>query len=671
MLAAFHGSPSARPEGGSRGTVDALARCFAGHGGELRLAAPAEAIEVAAGRATAVRAGGERIEARRAVISSIDARRVFSELVAAEHVPPAVAREVAGIHVGRRNVSELKVDAVIARLPELPGPAGFERALMLSPNTDADIEAAFARIALGELPERPPLMIGFPSTREAGWARDPDHHVIWLSTFVPWALADGEWDEAAARVRVRLHLERGRARTRRADRAGRAPDHRTARLAAPDREPERVPEPRRDVARPAARHAALARARPLRDADRGPLPDRGRDPPRRRGDRDAGPQRGRHRALRPRPPPLAADRSPAQPGRDAPRRRPGRPLTEERRVTPVTAAEPLELLTGYQGAAIVAAAVETGVAGAIADGERPAGDVAAELGTHPRATAYLLGAMVALGLAERTAAGFRLSGAGACLSPDAADSIAEIVRKEWFFYRAWSGLPESVRDGGARIAPWRERLASDPETSLAFLRALDDLADRFGGELPGLAGLERGGRLLDAGGGAGSHSAKLAAAVAGLEPTVLDLEPVEAVLRERHPELPFVAGDLDLPRFGRPEGERWDYVLLANVLHDHPPERCPGLVAEAAALLEPGGTLLIYEWVLGEDGVSPPAVATFAVMMLVENDGGGTWTEAELAGWARDAGLEPEPARRGGGPIAVMRARSAGGDQAETNGGGG
>ncbi|MCL4286126.1 MAG: NAD(P)/FAD-dependent oxidoreductase, partial [Thermoleophilia bacterium] len=163
MLAAFHGAPSARPAGGSRGTVDALARCLAGHGGVLRTGAPAERIELAGGRAVAVHAGGERIAARRAVVSAIDAKRVFGGLVADADVPAGLAREVAAIHVGRRNVSELKVDAVIAGLPDLGAPAGFERALMLSPNTDADIEAAFARIRLGELPERPPMMIGFPS----------------------------------------------------------------------------------------------------------------------------------------------------------------------------------------------------------------------------------------------------------------------------------------------------------------------------------------------------------------------------------------------------------------------------------------------------------------------------------------------------------------------------
>ena len=240
------------------------------------------------------------------------------------------------------------------------------------------------------------------------------------------------------------------------------------------------------------------------------------------------------------------------------------------------------------------------------------------------------------------------------------ESVALIVAKEWFFYRAWAGLPESVGDGHARIPPWRERLAADPGRSLDFLRALDDLAARFGGELPALAGLPGPGRLLDAGGGAGSHAAALARAVPGLEATVLDLPEVEPVLRERHPELAFVPGDLDRPRFGRPPGERWDAVLLANVLHDHPAERCRAVVAAAAGLLAPGGTLLVYEWVLDEGGDTPPAVALFDLMMLVENEGGAAWTASELTAWLRAAGLTGVELRRGGGPIAVLRATAPG-----------
>ncbi|MFN8160807.1 MAG: NAD(P)/FAD-dependent oxidoreductase [Solirubrobacterales bacterium] len=203
FLAAGHGSPSIRPAGGSRGTVDALVRCLEAAGGRLRCSAPAERIELAGGRAGAVVAGGERITVRRGVVSAIDARRVFLGLLEEADVPPALLEEVRRIHTTQHNVSELKVDAIVTAPGSLPGPPGFERALMLSPNSGSDIAAAFARIGCGELPERPPLMVGFPSRLEDGWAGEGED-AVWLSTFVPWALRSGAWDgdalEAAAEL---------------------------------------------------------------------------------------------------------------------------------------------------------------------------------------------------------------------------------------------------------------------------------------------------------------------------------------------------------------------------------------------------------------------------------------------------------------------------------------
>lgn len=201
-LAAFHGAPAARPAGGSRSTVEALVRCLEAAGGSVVCNAPAESVEVAGGRAVAVVAGGVRYPAARGVVSAVDARRLFGGgpggpggLVAAEHVPARLAGELRRIHSGRRNVSELKVDAVIDALPAVE-PAGFERAFMLSANTITDIEQSFARVQLGELAERPPVMIAFPSTLEPGWAPE-GRAVAWVSTFVPWRPASGAWDEAA------------------------------------------------------------------------------------------------------------------------------------------------------------------------------------------------------------------------------------------------------------------------------------------------------------------------------------------------------------------------------------------------------------------------------------------------------------------------------------------
>jgi SAM-dependent methyltransferase len=205
------------------------------------------------------------------------------------------------------------------------------------------------------------------------------------------------------------------------------------------------------------------------------------------------------------------------------------------------------------------------------------------------------------------------------------------------------------------MEPWADRLHADPATSLGFLGALDDLGTRFGAELAGLAGLSGPARVLDVGGGSGIHGANLQSQGGGIAVTVLDLAPVEALVRHRHPELRFVAGDLHAERFGRPEGETWDAVLLANVLHDWPATTARALVGRAAALLRRGGALVVYEWLLDETRDGPPDAALFALMMMVENEGGAAYTETEIRGWMTEAGLSAVETRRGHGPIGVMR----------------
>ena len=195
-MAGSHGEPMARPVGGSRATVDALVASLRAAGGELRCGAAVERVETARGRAVAVHAGGERLPATRAVVSAIDARRLFLGLMAPEDVPDGLRDELRRIHVGGRNVSELKVDAVLAGPAPEPGPPGFGGALMLSPNTLADMERAFAEIQLGRIPARPTVMIAFPSALEPGWAPE-GRGAVWLSAFVPWRREDGPWSADA------------------------------------------------------------------------------------------------------------------------------------------------------------------------------------------------------------------------------------------------------------------------------------------------------------------------------------------------------------------------------------------------------------------------------------------------------------------------------------------
>lgn len=155
MLAGSHDIAAARPAGGSRATIGALVACLHSAGGRLVCGAPVQRVELDDDRASAVIAVGERHAARRAIVSAIDARRLFLELIDPARLAPSLVEEVRRIHVGARNVSELKVDAVLERMPDLPGPAGFERSFMLSTNTATDLELAFASIQLGRLAARP------------------------------------------------------------------------------------------------------------------------------------------------------------------------------------------------------------------------------------------------------------------------------------------------------------------------------------------------------------------------------------------------------------------------------------------------------------------------------------------------------------------------------------
>jgi cyclopropane fatty-acyl-phospholipid synthase-like methyltransferase len=200
------------------------------------------------------------------------------------------------------------------------------------------------------------------------------------------------------------------------------------------------------------------------------------------------------------------------------------------------------------------------------------------------------------------------------------------------------------------------RAQKEPETTRSFLTALDDIAALFGGQFAAHVNLGDCRRLLDVGGGVGSYAIALAERYSNLEITILDLPEVVpwalefvgiAGLSDRISVEPH---DFMVDPF--PLG--YDAILLSNVFHDQPPTINQGLLAKAYHALPHKGRAIVYEFLLEPDRLTPASAALFAVMMLVENQGGNVYTVPEIESWLTGAGFQdvgttrlPEPSPMG------------------------
>ncbi|MDX6739632.1 methyltransferase [Actinocorallia sp. A-T 12471] len=272
----------------------------------------------------------------------------------------------------------------------------------------------------------------------------------------------------------------------------------------------------------------------------------------------------------------------------------------------------IDALTGYQPAAAIAAACRVGLFDVLGPGPRTPDEVAAAAGLAPKPTAALLAALTALGLLADgnvpTPLARRLASDG---------DLAPLVRKEAFFASVWTDLDPTLRTGLPRLAPWKERLRTEPEVARDFLAALAVLARETGPDLTVLPEFAPGRRVLDVGGALGSYAVPLAGA--GAHVTLVDLPEVAVWARATVPDTVEVreADVLAVPACGVEPGSA-DTVLLSHLLHDLTDEQCATVLAEARKALAPGGSVVVIEI----PGDAPgPLGPLFDLMMQIETPG--------------------------------------------------
>jgi len=205
LAGALHGLGLPVVRGGSSGFVDAFVRLIEDHGGVVRCNAEVERVVTSDGRATGVVAGGETIEARRAVIANTTPTQLYGRLLAGDAaVPERVAREAARYRFGDRAGTQIHL-----ALSEPPRWQGDERLaaapiVHLTDGLDA-VSRACAEARAGLLPAEPTIVCGQPTALDPGRA-PAGGAIIWIQLQeVPYAprgdaageidVGDGRWTE--------------------------------------------------------------------------------------------------------------------------------------------------------------------------------------------------------------------------------------------------------------------------------------------------------------------------------------------------------------------------------------------------------------------------------------------------------------------------------------------
>jgi len=319
----------------------------------------------------------------------------------------------------------------------------------------------------------------------------------------------------------------------------------------------------------------------------------------------------------------------------------------------------LRLVHGFQAAKVFLLAVEHDFFTPLEKG-CSAEELAAQRSLDARATGLLLNALAALGVLDKRDGVYHNGSAASRWLVHGASYRGHIFKHIHHCWDAWHHLGEVLREGKPREAVEDQALGGDEVHTRNFIRGMDDVTRELAPEV--VAGLDLAGVrvLLDVGGGPARYARAFLERHPLLEEvSVFDLPGALEVARDNLLEFPgagkvkLVPGDFTRD----PLGEGVDLVWISQVLHSLGEPACRELLAKARACLNPGGRVLVHEFLLDDDCAGPPQATLFAVHMLAMTAGGRAYSGAEIGGWLRELGFSDVAVHPGGPETRIVSAR--------------
>ena len=214
--------------------------------------------------------------------------------------------------------------------------------------------------------------------------------------------------------------------------------------------------------------------------------------------------------------------------------------------------------------------------------------------------------------------------------------MAGSLRLERAFYRRWERLADAVRTGQRPEEDRRDEQVGDWARN--FVYGLNDMARPVAPFIAEALALpaDRPLSVIDVGGCHAAYSLALARRNPQLTATVFELPAVVPFAREIIAQAGLAErvavqeGDFQREALG----SGYDVALLFGVLNGEPPEGRPALIRKVYDCLNPGGRIVLRDFVLDDDRAGPPEAAIFALQMLLATEAGGLDTRARLGALA-------------------------------------
>lgn len=290
----------------------------------------------------------------------------------------------------------------------------------------------------------------------------------------------------------------------------------------------------------------------------------------------------------------------------------------------------LEIAGAYQKSKILLTSCELDIFTILGNDEKTAKEVAFEIDTDERATERLMNALCSINLLIKREVHFsNTKGTFRFLVKGQKEFIGNMMHKT-NLWEAWSNLTDCIRKGSA--VHDKRLIDMDEKWIESYTESIHWRASLQAPDIVKMVNIQNVKSILDLGGGSGVYAMEFLRAKPSLDITIFDLPGVIPFTKKHLSEndmdglIKTTKGDLLEDDFG----SGYDLIFISHLLNDFSIWQNIKIIKRVYDSLNNGGKIVIQEYIMNDDRISPERCAILSLNMLVNTQSGDSYTETDL-----------------------------------------